>query len=98
MGIGTGDVADPTKGLTRRTFLGFVLAAPTVMAGVQLGPRLLGDRADAAVPSPPQPAEVYDLTDMLTDAARPTSGLITVTVTEKGRATFALPRAEVGQG
>ena len=35
---------------------------------------------------------------MLTDAARPTANLITVEVNEDGTASFALPRAEVGQG
>ena len=64
---GLDDMAEPPHGLTRRTFLGFVVAAPTLMAGVQFGPRLLGTRANAAVPSPPEPADLYDLTDMLTD-------------------------------
>jgi isoquinoline 1-oxidoreductase beta subunit len=35
---------------------------------------------------------------MLTDAARPTSNLITVTIDEDGTASFELPRMEVGQG
>jgi isoquinoline 1-oxidoreductase beta subunit len=35
---------------------------------------------------------------MLTDAARPTSNLITVVINKDGTASFALPRAEVGQG
>nr|WP_166640985.1 molybdopterin cofactor-binding domain-containing protein [Amycolatopsis sp. SID8362] len=54
--------------------------------------------AAASVPSPPQPPELYDLNDALTDAALPTSQLITVTVHSDGTASFALPRAEVGQG
>ena len=54
--------------------------------------------AAAVVPSPPQIPEQYDLNDLLTDAARPTSNLITVVVNEDGTASFALPRAEVGQG
>ncbi len=84
----------------RRRFLGYVLAAPTLVAAAQLGEELLApDRAEAAgVPSLPQPSEIYDLNDMLTDAALPTSGLITVTVNADGTASFALPRAEVGQG
>jgi isoquinoline 1-oxidoreductase beta subunit len=54
--------------------------------------------AYAAVPSPPQIAEAYDLEDAQTDAARPTAQLITITVNEDGTASFALPRMEVGQG
>lgn len=92
-------IADPH--LTgRRRFLGYLLAAPTLVAGAQLGLDALDpDHAAAAgVPSPPQPSELYDLNDMLTDAAAPTSGLITVRINDDGSASFALPRAEVGQG
>ena len=38
------------------------------------------------------------LTALLTLAAAPTAALITVTIGSDGRASFALPRAEVGQG
>jgi isoquinoline 1-oxidoreductase subunit beta len=92
---------DPGQRLTgRRRFLGYVLAAPTLIAAAGVTEELLGpDRAEAAgVPTLPQPAQIYDLNDMLTDAALPTSGLITVTVNADGTASFALPRAEVGQG
>lgn len=83
----------------RRRFLGYLLAAPTLVAAAELGSELTAPAtADAAVPSPPQPAEIYDLNDMLTDAARPTSNLITVQVNGDGTVSFALPRAEVGQG
>ena len=61
----------------------------------------LGLGAPAGVgrgPDAPQVAELYDLNDMLTDAARPTANLITVEVHEDGTASFALPRMEVGQG
>ena len=53
--------------------------------------------AKAAVPTH-QPVDLYDLSDLLTDAARPTSNLITITVNPDGTVAFALPRAEVGQG
>jgi isoquinoline 1-oxidoreductase beta subunit len=81
----------------RRTFLGFVLAAPTLVAAAQLGDAVLAPPAQA-LPSPPGVAEILDLNDLLTDAALPTSGLVTVTVHEDGTASFVLPRAEVGQG
>ncbi|MGN6129926.1 MAG: molybdopterin cofactor-binding domain-containing protein [Nocardioidaceae bacterium] len=87
--------AEPTS---RRRFLGYLLAAPTLMAAAELGLGSTASPAMAAVPSGPQPPELYDLNDMLTDAARPTANLITVVVNPDGTASFALPRMEVGQG
>jgi len=88
------EVAGP-HAVGRRRFLGYLLAAPTLVAAAQLGDP---PPAGAVVPSPPQPADLYDLNDMLRDAARPTSHLITVEVRKDGTASFALPRMEVGQG
>lgn len=79
----------------RRRFMGYLIGAATLVAAADLA---LTEPAAAAVPSAPQPPELYDLNDMLTDATRPTANLITVTVNEDGTASFALPRAEVGQG
>jgi isoquinoline 1-oxidoreductase beta subunit len=91
--------SDAEPGFGRRRFLGYVLAGPTLVAAASLGDGLLAPTpATAAVPSLPEPSEVYDLNDMLTDAALPTSQLITITVNTDGTASFALPRAEVGQG
>ena len=94
------DLDNPPSGdVDRRRFLGYLLAAPTLMAAAQIGDAVAGaPQAGAVVPSPPQPADHYDLNDMLTDAARPTANLITVQVNPDGTASFALPRAEVGQG
>jgi len=86
------------NGIPRRRFLGYVLAAPTVVAGAHIGFDLAAGAAGAVVPSPPAPSELYDLSDLLNDAAAPTANLITVTVHPDGTASFALPRAEVGQG
>jgi len=86
-------------GIPRRRFLGYVIAAPTLVAGARFGRDLFGvSAAAAAVPSGPGVADLYDLTDLLTDATRPTANLITVVVNPDGTASFALPRAEVGQG
>jgi isoquinoline 1-oxidoreductase subunit beta len=87
--------ADPTSapGIGRRSFLGYVVAGTTLVAAADLFPAPAG-----AVPGTPQPAELYDLNDFLTQAATPTANLITVTVHEDGTASFALPRMEVGQG
>jgi isoquinoline 1-oxidoreductase subunit beta len=84
---------------SRRRFLGYLLAAPTLVAAAELGSSLLGaDPAGAAIPGVPEPSDLYDLSDFLNDAALPTSHLITVQVNRDGTAAFALPRAEVGQG
>jgi isoquinoline 1-oxidoreductase subunit beta len=83
-----------TNGVSRRRFLGYLVAAPTLVAAAELG---VADPAKAAVPTT-QPVDLYDLSDLLTDAARPTSNLIAISVNPDGRVSFAMPRAEVGQG
>jgi isoquinoline 1-oxidoreductase beta subunit len=81
-------------GVSRRRFLGYLVAAPTLVAAADLA---VVDRARAAVPTA-QPVDLYDLSDLLTDAARPTSNLIAIRVNSDGTVSFAMPRAEVGQG
>src|ERR1700738_2601886 len=88
-GLATAD----SNGVSRRRFLGYLIAAPTVVGAAQL----FVEPADAAIPTV-QPVDLYDLSDLLTDAALPTAGLIMVTVNGDGTVSFALPRAEVGQG
>ncbi|MEU5379815.1 MULTISPECIES: molybdopterin cofactor-binding domain-containing protein [unclassified Streptomyces] len=86
-------------GIGRRRFLGYVVAASTLTVAAQLGEGVLAPtEAAAAVPSLPGPAEIYDLNDMLTHATLPTASLITIRMDADGTASFALPRAEVGQG
>jgi isoquinoline 1-oxidoreductase beta subunit len=80
-------------GVSRRRFLGYLIAGPTLVAGAQLAT----GTARAAIPTH-QLVDQYDLTDLLTEATMPTSSLITVTVNHDGTVAFALPRAEVGQG
>src|SRR3954469_8482346 len=82
------------RGVTRRGMLGFLVAAPTLVAAARWG----AAPAFGAVPTTQQPVDSYDLSDLLTDAARPTFALLTVTVNKDGTASFELPRAEVGQG
>ncbi|MEI5674176.1 MULTISPECIES: molybdopterin cofactor-binding domain-containing protein [unclassified Nocardioides] len=86
-------VAPP--GVDRRSFVGYVLGGTTLVAAADLA---LGAEPAAAVPTVPQPAELYDLNDLLTDAARPTANLIRIELHEDGTASFALPRSENGQG
>lgn len=80
-------------GLSRRRFLGYLIAAPTVVGAAQL----FVEPAQASIPTV-QPVDSYDLSDLLTDSTLATSGLITVAVNRDGTVSFALPRAEVGQG
>ena len=87
------------SGTNRRRFLGYLLAGPTLVAAAPLAAAVVKPKeADAVVPAVPELADVYDLSDLLRDSMLPTSHLITVTVNEDGTATFAIPRAEVGQG
>ncbi|WP_345454771.1 molybdopterin cofactor-binding domain-containing protein [Nocardioides marinquilinus] len=87
--------AGPAPGLRRRSFIGYVLAGSTLTVAADLG---LGRPARAEVPSGPQVPELYDLEDLQTDSALPTSHLIRVVIEKDGTASFALPRTEVGQG
>jgi isoquinoline 1-oxidoreductase subunit beta len=84
---------------SRRRFLGYLIAAPTLAVGVTWAS--VADSsiaAEAVLPSPPQPEDIFDLGDLQNLAASPTSGLISVQVDEEGTASFALHRCEVGQG
>jgi isoquinoline 1-oxidoreductase subunit beta len=80
----------------RRRFIGYVLAAPTLVTAADLGAATAATAATAA--PAPELSEIVDLNDLMTLAALPTSGLITVEVNPDGTVSFALPRAEVGQG
>jgi isoquinoline 1-oxidoreductase subunit beta len=91
---GASPAGDGPGGLSRRRFLGYLIAGPTVIAGAQL---LAAPAAQASIPTI-QPVDAFDLSDLLNAAAAATSGLITVVVNSDGTVSFALPRAEVGQG
>lgn len=86
-------------GTGRRRFLGYLIAGPTLMAAASVGEAVIAPQpAQAAIPSLPQPADLFDLTDLQTYAALPTSNLISIIINKDGSASFELPRAEVGQG
>lgn len=104
----TPEEQDPTT-TDRRRFLGYLLAAPTLVAAAQLGgpgtavalpldDPLQDPSPDGPVPSNPQPADNYDLSDLIYDAAKPTSNLITVEVHKDGTVSHEMVRTEVGQG
>ncbi len=87
-------------GTPRRRFLGYLIAGPTLAVAASLASDLLvdGDPAGAVVKSLPEVSDIEDLGALLTTAAMPTASLITIVVNTDGTASFALPRAEVGQG
>ncbi|HET6870229.1 MAG TPA: molybdopterin cofactor-binding domain-containing protein [Solirubrobacteraceae bacterium] len=89
-----GEARMRANGISRRRFIGYLIAAPTLVAAADLRAAPPARASVATV----QPVDFYDLTDFLTDAANLTAALITVTVNPDGTASFALPRAEVGQG
>ncbi|MGI5175289.1 molybdopterin cofactor-binding domain-containing protein [Dactylosporangium sp. CA-152071] len=80
-----------SEGIRRRQFIGFVVAAPVLVTAAALD-------APAPAAAGGDITDIVDLNDLMTVAALPTSGLISVEVTPDGTVSFALPRAEVGQG
>ena len=90
---------DAPQGLARRRFLTFLVAAPALTVAARVGAEVLTPaRADAVVPSPPQPADVADFGDVMTALTRADTDLFVLQVTADNRIRFEVPRAEVGQG
>ncbi|RSS78151.1 xanthine dehydrogenase family protein molybdopterin-binding subunit [Streptomyces sp. WAC06614] len=86
-------------GRSRRTFLSYLVAAPTLAVATRAGADLLAPQpAGAVVPSLPAPADLVDLGDLFKLAGAPTSGMLVLTVGTDGTVRFRLPREEVGQG
>ncbi|MHA6793964.1 molybdopterin cofactor-binding domain-containing protein [Pseudonocardia bannensis] len=86
--------------LGRRKFLTYLVAGSTLTVAAKVGfDTLAPGTASALVPSPPQPADVTDLGDILIMAGKPTEGLlIQLEIQEDGNVRVELPRMEVGQG
>lgn len=84
----------------RRRFLGYLIAAPTLVVAAELTQQSVFAPSASALPlpSPPQTPEVYDLLDALRDSMRPTANLIKIEVRKDGTVHFALPRSDNGQG
>ena len=92
-----GPAADLPRGLDRRRFLTFLVAAPTLAVAVRYG--LDSEQAYAAIPGTPEPADFLDLGDILILGAKDTEGeLIKLVLEADGTVSCALPREEVGQG
>ena len=79
-------------GMTRRRMIGYLVAAPTLVAAASWA-----DPVEAAIPTV-QLSDAFDLSDLLNLAAASTAALVSVRVNSDGTASFALHRAEVGQG
>ena len=90
---------DAPQGLARRRFLTFLVAAPALTVAARVGAEILTPaKADAVVPSPPQPADVADFGDVMTALTKADTDLFVLQVTADNRIRFEVPRAEVGQG
>jgi isoquinoline 1-oxidoreductase beta subunit len=110
---------------TRRQFLGYLVAAPVLVAAARLDGLLGGSKDDAPartgqpsaghvrldsttstnptvtmepIPSPPQPADLVDLGDLIILADAPTNHYIRLSVQPDGTVDFNMPREENGQG
>ena len=87
---------DSADGPSRRRFLTYVLAAPTLAVAVRYG---LLDGVAHALPGSIEPADIQDLGDLLILSGKSTEGMLIVLVAEKnGSVSCALPREECGQG
>jgi len=90
IGSGNGRNGGGPAPLSRRRFLGYVIAAPTLVVGAPIITQAIRHKAVAAdgpalspVPTA-QAVDNYDLTDLLTGATGPTSHLITITMNPDG--------------
>lgn len=94
-----GDSGNGPREHGRRAFLTYLVAAPTLAVATSIGTDAAAPaQAHAAVPTPPAPADILDLGDVLILAGKPTAGLLVLRVDEEGTVHFRLPREEVGQG
>ncbi|MFF0012443.1 molybdopterin cofactor-binding domain-containing protein [Streptomyces sp. NPDC005374] len=83
----------------RRRFLTYLVAAPALAVATRVGVDAYAPgRAEAAIPTPPAPADLVDLGDLLILAGAPTADMLVLSVDEDGDVHFRLPREEVGQG
>lgn len=87
--------SDQGRGLDRRRFIAYLIAAPTLTMGVRLGVDSVAPETAAGTPGIP---DIIDLTDALVLAAAPTVHNLVVEVTAANKVVMQLPREEVGQG
>src|SRR3954468_13419321 len=91
------DEPSPAGGTSRRQFLTYLIATPTLAIAAKYG--LAEGVANAVIPTQPQSADNFDLGDFLILAGKSTEDkLIIIEVDKAGKVHCALPREEVGQG
>ncbi|WP_033384898.1 molybdopterin cofactor-binding domain-containing protein [Sporichthya polymorpha] len=90
------------SGTSRRQFVGYVLAGTTLAVTADMAWEGTASTAHAAgaspIPSNPTFSANYDFLDAYRDSCLPTNHHLKIELTPKGKARFALPRQEVGQG
>ena len=94
----SGHTGTAPEGISRRRLLAYLVAAPTLTMVVKWADVVGVLDPSTPAGASPTPADVVDLTDALTLAARPTAYLLRIEVTTEGRVVLGVPRAEVGQG
>jgi isoquinoline 1-oxidoreductase beta subunit len=85
-------------GISRRKFMGYLIAGPVLIAGARLASPSAASAAAGVDPTTQLPVDDFDLADLLSITAALTNSLISVSVHPDNTVGFALPRAEVGQG
>lgn len=88
------------KSVARRRFLTYLVAAPVLTVAAERSLSALATpTAAAAIPSPPQPANIIDIGEIVVLATRPTAAIgFQIRVNEDGTVDVSMPREEVGQG
>ncbi len=100
--IAESPVETPT-GTTRRSFVGYVLAGTTLavtadVAWETAAPSTAHAAGASPIPSNPTFSDHYDFLDLYRDSCAPTNHHLKIEVTPDGKAHFAIPRQEAGQG
>ncbi|WP_028984501.1 molybdopterin cofactor-binding domain-containing protein [Sporichthya polymorpha] len=99
--FGTTGPEETANGLSRRRFVGYVMAGTTLtVAGQYVVDSRPATAAGGATPilSNDLPSDHYDFMDLMRDQTRAVTPLLTLEVSEDGRVRFDMPRCEVGQG
>lgn len=97
-----GTTGAEVDGVSRRRFVGYVLAGTTLTVA---GQYVLDNGSPAAAAGGAQPiksndlpGDHYDFMDFMREQTRAVTPLLTLEVTPEGRVRFDMPRCEVGQG
>jgi isoquinoline 1-oxidoreductase beta subunit len=94
---------ETSSGTSRRQFVGYVLAGTTLAVAADLtwstaAPGTAHAAGVLPIPSNPTTSDAYDFLDAYRDSCAPTNHLLKIELTPEGKALFALPRQEAGQG